>query len=232
MSTIQKQKDKKSSEELIQEAKDADRKLVSIYVPLICQAIQEENPEFTLKEIQRNCVERCQKAELPWSALYIGQHWGEFARAYEKSGKYKGISAERKSSLRKKIFNTFDKIPQPKIIEPPEEKYTPVNDEELDKELHSMQLGKFGTTGKSIREIYGDITHYANGLFETLTQKEMPYADNVDLIVDYIKPSREYWRSLMLEFDEIKRTRTHNELSFLAELIEDRLQIISEVKDK
>ncbi len=118
-------------------------------------------------------------------------------------------------------------IPEQKPIQP---KYTPLDDEELDKELHSLQMDNFGETGQSLRELYGDITHHSDGLFKTLTQKEMPYADNVDLIVDYIKPSREYWKSLMLEFDETKRTRVHNELSFLAELIEDRLELLKQVQ--
>src|SRR6185503_97856 len=151
-------------------------------------------------------------------------------RANEALAKKIAISKMQKTAL-VKFATSLPKtviIPEPKQ---PQEKYTPLDDEELDKELHSMQMGKFGETGQSLRELYGDITHHSDGLFKVLTQKDMPYADNVDLIVDFIKPTREYWKSLMLEFDETKRTRLHNELSFLTELIEDRLEILSHVME-
>ena len=61
-------------------------------------------------------------------------------------------------------------------------------------------------------------------------RKKIPHAVDADMIVDYIKPTREEWKSLMLEADKTQKARVHNWLSFLADVIEDRLEILSQVK--
>lgn len=242
--TKQKKKLKKTRKQVIEEFRSVLNKTKAVFVRELCEAIRDENPIWEGREdlddgakddIRQMVYSDCEELGLNKGTVtgYLSS-WLQYDSMIR--GSIKGWEKRNAQALEKTKKNlelskqiSLPNPPEPKQIE---EKYTPLDDEEHDKELHSLQMDKFGTTGKSIRELYGDITHYANGLFKTMTEKEMPYADNEDLIVDYIKPSREYWRSLMLEFDETKRTRTHNELSFLAELIEDRLQIINEVKDK
>jgi len=230
---IQNQKGK-SSEELIQEAKSAEGKLIAIFVPLICAAIQEENPEFKLSQIQNAVVRRCGAAGLPWSREYIRHYWGEFARSYEKTGKYKGVAADFKLDLKNQISKTFNKIPEQKLVEPPKEKYTFVETEEeedFEKDLHSYGMGKIGDSGKSVREVLGDVNEYCAGLFKALSGKDIPHAtENMDLIVDYIKPTREYWKTYMEEADDRERRRTWNWLSAVVEMAEDRLELLKKIK--
>lgn len=243
MQQQQKKKLKKTRKQVIEEFRSALNKTKAVFVRELCEAIRDENPDWEGREdlnndakddIRAMVYSDCEELGLNQDTVrgYIVS-WLQYDAKIKNTIKgWETKNANAIASMKKNFMKQSDiTISEPKIPEP-KETFTKLDDEEHDKELHSLQMDKFGDTGKSIRELYGDITHYANGLFKVMTEKEMPYADNEDLVLDYIKPSREYWRSLMLEFDETKRTRTHNELSFIAELIEDRLQIISEVKDK
>jgi putative lipoic acid-binding regulatory protein len=216
----------KSSEELIEEARSVVIKSAAAYVPLISKAISEENPNFQLMEIHREVFKRCGDI---WKKHTIEQNWGDFARTYEKTGKYKGIAATKKAEQTEQISRVFEKIPEPKGRK--EEEFTPVS-EEVDAEMHELGIGKFGNTGKSLRELKGDILGRSADLFEALTQKHIPYDDNEDLLVDYIKPTREFRRGLILELDETDRTSVHNWLHYTSVAIEDMLEIIKEAEEK
>ena len=117
----------------------------------------------------------------------------------------------------------YSLVPQPKKLTK--------EDEKLEQELYKFGLGEFGTTGKSLRTLFGDITSSANSLFKALALDDIPRRDE-DFIVNYIKPTREFRRSLALELNENQRTIIHKYLSYTIEMAEDMIEMIREVDEK
>ena len=78
----------------------------------------------------------------------------------------------------------------------------------------------------------GAISESAYKLFAVLTNNKSPPNDTDDLIVDYIKPSREFRRGLMLEVGEDRRIAIHNALHYASVAIEDMIEIIDEIDKK
>ena len=78
----------------------------------------------------------------------------------------------------------------------------------------------------------GSITYYAAGLFKALTEAtHMPH-DSEDLTVDYIKPSRQFRKSLVLELDEQSRTSVWNYLGSTDAALQDMLDLLEDEMKK
>ena len=201
-----------------------------LFIPELCELLKQEHPEYTNIQIQDQVTDDCCDI---WERSSIYVYLPSWVHNQAKVAAAKKAWETKESKKLKACKNVFTELSSVSISEPrlpqPKERFTEV-DEELDKELHGLGLGKFGETNKSIRELYGDITEAAGNLFKAMSQHDIPYSDDEDLIVDHIKPTREFWRSLMLEFDEVKRTRVHNWLSYIVEMAEDRLEILKQIE--
>lgn len=224
---------RKSSEELIKEAETIMGKTASVYIPQICAAVQAENPNLNLIQIQENVIYRCRNI---WTKGTIQHSWGEFVRSYQKSGKYSKTSNLKKQEQSNQINQTFAKIPEPK---PVEEQYTIIteeqeddDDEELEQELQAAGYGEFGDTGKTLKELEGDFYESTSDLFRMLTQKDISDDSDQDFLVEYLRPTREFRKGLALELTERKRTIFYNRAHSIIELLEDFMHCIDEANKK
>jgi len=93
-------------------------------------------------------------------------------------------------------------------------------------------VAEYGETGKSRRELVGDIMGNAYKLFAALTNNMSPPTPSSDILVDYIRPSREFRKGLMLETDRTKRVYLHNILHYVSVALEDMIEIIDEIEKK
>ena len=105
---------------------------------------------------------------------------------------------------KQKLEQVAEELPDNVII--PEEE--PVPDEEFYGTLQELGVATYGETGKSTRALTGAISEHAYKLFATLTNDSSPPNSRSDLLVDYIRPSRDFRRGLMLEVDSHRRTAT------------------------
>jgi hypothetical protein len=104
-------------------------------------------------------------------------------------------------------------------------------DEEFERFEQKYGLAEFGTTGKSLRGLYASIISNANGLFKALSLDDIPSKEE-DFIVNYMRPTREFRRSLALELTERQRTMIHNYLSYTIDMAEDMIEMIREIDEK
>jgi hypothetical protein len=225
--TKQKKKLKKSYAELLEEFGNTQKRIAVVYIPQLCDALKEENPEMSFAEIKRKVVD---------DAVLQGWNEGHIIRCLpswliEDDPNHKRVKKNwetRHANVLKSSSEMFEKITR-NIPELPQQKEREPS-EEVDQQMHELGIAKFGESDKSIREIKGDITEAAAQLFKALTQKDDMPDESEDLIVDYIKPTREFRRSLSLELDETSRTTIYNWLHYTSAAIEDMLNIIKESK--
>ena len=126
---------------------------------------------------------------------------------------------------KQKLEQIVEELPDSVIVQEEE----PVPDEEFYGTLQELGVAPYGETGKSTRALTGDISEHAYKLFAALTNMSSPPNTSDNLLVDYIRPSREFRRGLMLEVDSHRRTAIHNALHYASVAIEDMIQIISEI---
>jgi hypothetical protein len=228
--TKQKKKLKKSYAELLEEFKNTKKRIAVAYVPLLCEAMKDENPEMDYMEIKEKVVSDA--VGDGWNEPYIIRclpSWIVEADPKRDMHHLRALKvAEAKRNNRDLELKVL-KLAQEPFTEPPAPRVKDTS-EELDQELHELGIAKFGNTDKSIRELKGRIYQSATDLFEALTDKDSPPDESDDLMVDYIKPTREFRRSLILELDEGDRTLLHNKLHYASVAIEDMLNIIKETK--
>jgi hypothetical protein len=224
---IQKKKLKKSYAQLLEEAKGIMSKTAAVYIPELCEALKSEQPELSNTEIKQQIELDLEGIWKPTTILTSLPSWIHDQKKVQASKLGWERQNTRKVIAAKKIIADLEKINLPEAnIKQPD------RTEEVDQEMHELGIAKFGDSDKSIRELKGRIYQSATDLFEALTDKETPPDESDDLIVDYIKPTREFRRSLILELDEGDRTLIHNKLHYASVAIEDMIKIISEVKDK
>jgi hypothetical protein len=60
----------------------------------------------------------------------------------------------------------------------------------------------------------------------------MPYGATEDFILDYLKPTREFRKSLMLELSKDERTNVFNYMHYITQLAEDTINMIDEAEKK
>jgi len=116
----------------------------------------------------------------------------------------------------------------PKTVIIPQTKPEPISDEKL----HDLGLGSYGDSHKTVNRIRNEIHEGIRLLFKALCDdKDLPN-DGEDLLVDYIKPTREYRLGLAMEFDEAQRTNMHNKLHQVSEAIEDMIEQLDKADKK
>src|SRR5580765_2478708 len=133
------------------------------------------------------------------------------------------ISEREKNALERFATNLPKTVIIPKPKEPEEEQIT----EEFEEQMHGIGLGKYGESGKTYFGILQEIHEGANSCFKNLCDgKPMPSIDE-DLLVDYIRPTREYRLGLAMEIDKSERVNLHNLMHNLIEAAEDMITQIA-----
>lgn len=176
----------------------------------------------------------------PWNDTTLTLHFPEFLR-YPGMQTTKFIETQR-INMEKALQAKADKFrektqSQSKAItklvelspEPPKEPEPEITSGGIS--LGPSKYQKQGEEGKSPLTKMGDIREACHDLWTALTNKKnMPHPDE-DLIVDHIKPTREY-RKFVYELDENEKTGLHNWLTFTEAAISDMLEIIAEADEK
>lgn len=170
-----------------------------------------------------------------WSDATINHFFPKWLR--HPSEKYT-MEAAREAKFRKKILisehekQKIDKIAEElpdSVIVPEEEEESEEEKQKFFETAQDLGVAEYGETGKSTRDLTGDISENAYKLFAALTNNKNPPNERSDLLVDYIRPSREFRRGLMLEVDHRRRVAIHNALHYVSVAVEDMIEIIDEI---
>lgn len=233
MSTIQKQKSTKSYAELLEEFANTKKRIAVIYIPLLCEAMRNENPDMSYMEIKEKVVGDA--VEQGWNEPYIVRclpSWiiaADPNRDYHRERVLKSWESRNKNKL--KLLHQKAELINREISEPPEAKQEPgysISEEKMD----DLGFTGYGEKGKTMFSILQEIKGGAEECFRGLCDdKTMPYADE-DLLVDYIKPTREYRLNIALELNKSDRADLHNVMHNLIEAAEDMIEQIEKADKK
>ncbi|MGZ5491539.1 MAG: hypothetical protein ACXWE7_12050 [Nitrososphaeraceae archaeon] len=155
----------------------------------------------------------------------------------EKLARMREEKLKRKISLNQAQKQNLDQIAETlsdDVIVPEDEsaEEKAEQDQKFWETAQELGISEYGETGKSTRELTGDISLHAYKLFAALTNNKSPPNDSDDLLVDYIRPSREFRKGLMLEVDRRRRIAIHNILHYVCIASEDMIEIIREIDSK
>src|SRR4030095_9191 len=229
----QEQKPKKTLDELIQELKSITKKMAVVYVPQIADAVEYEHPDWDIYK-KRDFVSKS-FVDNGWNEQYIDRVIREHAPQLNEGNVFHHAQITRWKNQKndeklKASIDNFNK--QTKNMEPPEVKERepePMSDEELT----DLGVASYGGREKSIFDIKNEIWKGARILFSALCdEKEAPYTAEEDLLVDYIKPTREYRLTLAYELDKSQRANIHNLLHSVIEASEDMIDQIDKADKK
>jgi len=200
----QKQKSKKSYSELLADIKKIFSQTAAVYIPQLCEALKEEQPDYTNGEIQRTIERDLEGINTPLTIYQYLPTWMRDEKASQ--GSYKSWETRNANKL-KKAKENFALITSNPIAEPPAQK-----EEDEDIEFGDKELMTFGKEGKTILRQVGDVTHGCGVLFEALTGIDhLPHNDE-DLTLDYVKPTRDKRKSIIEESDEAMHKTLWNSL--------------------
>jgi hypothetical protein len=130
---------------------------------------------------------------------------------------------------KQKLEDIATKLPDSVILPKPKEPSYEGDDLDLEGGQRFTALGEKGKTASYMK---GNITYHSARLFEALTEIDhLPYKDE-DLTVEYIKPTRDYRKNLILELDEQSRKTVWNSLGSVEAAIQDMLDLLEEEMKK
>jgi hypothetical protein len=243
---IRKKKLSKSYAQLLGELRDLVRKTGTVYVPQLCEALAVENPLMSNIEV-RNRVHL--DLEGIWTRGSIETFFPSWVlRPGSVAGAKKGWETRnaRKLQTLKKISETFEKVelPPPPAMPTPRQAASDITgeefeeieetgiSEEMDSKLAEIGMGRFGSQGKTLYSVLAEINGGLARVFKGLTEaKVMPTVED-DLLVDFIRPTREFRKSLALELDSRHRTTLHNWCHYASVVIEDMIEQIKAAEEK
>lgn len=235
MSTIQKQQEnkyQKEYEEKFDEIKSITSRTKQAYVPILCKLVKKGWPDETDDWRQDKVIEDCEK-RLGWNTdtvyNYIPSEFRPDQGHVKSEARKKILRIEKENAPKvEAALKYFDKITELVIREPPQPKPELISEEKL----HDLGLGSYGESHKSIHRVRNEIHEGIRLLFKALCDdKDLPN-DQDDLIVDYIKPTREYRLGLAMEFDQAQRTNMHNKLHFVIAAAEDMIEQLDKADKK
>jgi len=238
--TAQISKYQKEYDQKFEEIKSITSKTKQAYVPILCGIIKKGWPHYTNQEIQDKVIRDCDQ-KLGWNRDTVNNYIpSEFRpdspqlRGAKTKADKKILSLERENAPKiEQALRYFDKITEIPIKELPAEKPEPEEfeiSEEMDAKLADMGMGRFGSQGKTLHGVLGDINLGLARAFKALTESKYMPTEDSDLIVDYIKPSREFRKSLAIELDDRRRTTLHNWLHYVTVAAEDMIEQIKEAE--
>lgn len=214
---------KKSYDEIKTEFLDAKSKVGYKYIPWMCEALKEENPEWTNQEIQ--------------GKIYFDLD-GEFVHTYIRDKLPSWVHDDKAVKRVKKAWETrnaskldasIKKIEELSKIDIP---VPHLFSEDLGEgeELGEPLLESYGGRSENLLTLYSNIKQPCQDLFRALTNKELPGLYE-DIILDYIKPSREFRKGIIYDIDESMRVGLYNALTQTDHAIHDMLKVIDEVNN-
>lgn len=258
----QEQERKKKTTKKYDEVSKKVRKLLSAtgqtFVPELCEALKEDwFAEYTheqiknVKEARENIRDKIYEdwssehgkysEDNIWLDVSINHWFPDWLRnpirqtesAKERQERMREASLLKRISIstaqKQKLEDVATKLPDTVI--PPKPKDQSYEGEELDLE-GGQRFTALGEKGKTASHMKGNITYHSARLFEALTEIDhLPYKDE-DLIVEYIKPTRQYRKSLILELDEQSRKTVWNSLGSVEAVIQDMLDLLEEEMKK
>lgn len=222
-----KKKLKKSYAELLEEFMSTKKRIAVVYIPLLCEALKDENPDMKYTDIKDKIVYDAEQQG--WDKQYILRCLPSWLVEDDPRHKLAVKNWEKRHANQiKESYKKFDLYTK-QTPEPPEPKES-YEHEDLD--LEGGRLAIYGEKGKLISQQKGDITYHTARLFEALTEIDhLPHKDE-DLILDYVKPTRQYRKSLILELDEQSRKTVWNALGAVEAVIQDTLDLLEEEQKK
>jgi hypothetical protein len=227
--TMQEQKQKakrKSYQEILDDVRAIFSKTAAVYIPEMCRALKEEQPGYTNSDIQRKIEIDLRDINTPLTIYTFLPPWMRDDKRSQQAAKAWETKNQKKIDAVRKNLTELKEID---LAEPPKEKES-YEGEDLD--LEGGRLATYGEKGRSISGMKGNITYHGARLFEALTESDhLPYNDE-DLIVDYIKPSREHRKSFVLELDEQGRKTVWNCLGAVQAAVEEMLDLLEEEMKK
>jgi len=217
----QKQKAEKSYEERSQEIRLELRRAIGkygfVYIPELCELLKKEGK--TNSEIQEKVTADWSDI---WEASSIYEYLPSWVHDQAQVAKIKKGWETRNANKLKASKTVFDEQAKIEIQEP---KLPQPEEQEWDENLPS-KFREIGQKGKTVLGQLGAINGGMQELFKALTESEhLPY-DNEDLIVDYIKKTRDFRKNLILELDENDRKRLHNRLNAVEAVVQDTLDLL------
>jgi hypothetical protein len=235
MSQIQKSKtkSKKSYADLLEEFASVKKRIAVAYVPLLCEAMKDENPEMNYMDIKDKVVGDA--VEQGWNEPYIVRclpSWIVEADPKRDMHHLRALKVAESKRNNKNLELKVLKLAQEPFTEPPQPKEResePVNDEEL----HDMGMGSYGEGDNTIYGIRRDAHQYGRMFFKTLCDdNEPPVSVDEDLVRDYIKPTREFRLNVAFESNETERASLHNLMHNIIEIAEDMIDQIDKADKK
>jgi len=224
--TIRKKKPAKSYDELLKEIKSLFRKSAAVYVPELCTALAVEHLDWSNEKIKNKVFD---DLEGFWSPLTVEDSlpsWIHDPSKVATSKKGWETRNANKVSSASKILAQLEKVDLPPP--PPIREESGINDEKL----HDLGLGSYGGSDKTIFRVRNDIHEGARLLFKALCDDKNLPDDGDDLLVDFIKPTREYRLGLAMELDKNQRTNMHNVLHCVIEAAEDMIEQLDKADKK
>lgn len=221
---IQRKKSKKSYEELLNEAREIASKTAAVFVPQMADALREENPQWTNQEIQDKIYLDC-KGIWEEGTIYVSfPSWVHNQKSVATAKKGWETRNERKLQEAKKLFGRLNENElKPLKLRHEEE------EEEPDEYIGEPMLESYGDNEESPLTVYGKINGPMRELFKALTNKELPTSTEIDLILEYLKPTREYRKGIFYEIEKDMRTYMYNAMVYTRDALNDTLKILDEI---
>ncbi|HEX7178371.1 MAG TPA: hypothetical protein VF220_01510 [Nitrososphaeraceae archaeon] len=225
------------------------------FIPELCEALaQDWYPDLSKDEIKNNSEARDKIRDkvfsewsnergndTPWGERAIRLWLADFVKNPDKQtdewhNKLIDAAAEsriaRKSAIdereKQKLDKIADSLPNSVILPPEREQES---ESGLTPEVaQELGVSKYGDTGKSRNQLMGAISESGYKLIAALSNNSSPpISEEDDMMVDYIRPSKEFRKGLFLEADKRKRVEMHNLLHNVILIAENTIEIINEI---
>lgn len=220
---IQRKKSKKSYEELLNEAREIASKTAAVFIPQMAEALKQENPDWTNQEIKDRIETDCYGIWKESTIYKFLPSWVHNEKAVKTAVKAWESKNARKVAEVRKNLSRFQEI---NLQEPT----LPIlGEEEPDEYIGEPMLESYGDNEESPLTVYGKINGPMRELFKALTNKELPTSTEIDLILEYLKPTREYRKGIFYEIEKDMRTYMYNAMVYTRDALNDTLKILDEI---
>lgn len=218
----QKKKTKKTYAQLAEEVRSLIGKQAVLYIPELAYALVNEG--YSNKDARDRIIDDFGN-DRPWADSTIYHTFPKELRdPQEKKGRTSfAVSANRREEALQEIKQGLKSIPVPRQVEP-----------EIESEPEGQIIGwaesqKLGDSEKTTLSKMGDLRDACRQLWKALTDKEVMPHRHEDLVVDHIKPTREY-RKFVYELDDVQRQDLSEWLHYLTVAIDDMQEILEKAK--
>jgi hypothetical protein len=205
----------KSYEEILQEIRDLNEGTAAEYVPKLCVALKRKNPLITAVQIRATVInDLCPS---PWTEKTVRGYWPEWLKNPK-------LVEHGKISRRAQIASS--KSP---------ESYGKLSTDDIDKEeeqspVESSPIWEYEDTHPKTEETpfeaIGEINRAIARLWTALTgKKDMAHMED-DIKKEHIIPTRERFKDIVNGSSKVERDFLFNWLTWLNQVIKDRIDII------